>query len=133
MRLNVKIKGKEDFKMEFKVVYNQKDERAKLAKRLCDKVKAEHEEWRTKIRKSTKRQIFENSHNIVLFENIVYVVEHKLGHLRIDDLLTLLSFKNTLMEIRLEWLSSDSSLIGDLSETITDLATMYCGGMEVAA
>jgi hypothetical protein len=108
-------------------------ERAKLAQRLCNKVKAEHEEWQSKIRKSSKRQIFENSHNIVLFENIVYVVEHKLGRLSVSELLTLLSFNNTLLEIRAEWLSGNPSLIGDLSKTITNLAVVYSKEYEVAA
>ena len=113
-----------------------KTEREKLRKRLCDKVRTEHEEWRSKLRKSTKKQIFENAYNIVLFENIVYVVEHKLGHLSVADLLRLLSFDNTLYEIRDEWLSGDSSLLGDLTAAITGLAVSYSAelkGLEVAA
>gem|GEM_PF-5241413 len=122
--------------MKMKVVTTNKTEREKLRKRLCDKVRMEHEEWCSKLRKSTKKQIFENAYNIVLFENIVYVVEHKLGHLNFADLLRLLSFDNTLLEIRDEWLSGDSSLLGDLSATITGLAASYSAelkGLEVAA
>jgi hypothetical protein len=126
----------EKTKMEIKFVKpqsTQNSEREKLMKGLAIKVRTEYEEWRDQTRRLSKRQIFDSAHTAVLFDNIVYVVENKSERLGVNELLVLLSFKNTLAEIQSEWLSGNSTLISDLSKTITKLATHNYGEMEVAA
>jgi hypothetical protein len=99
--------------------------RVKAFMRLCDKVQGEYDEWRVKTLKRSKKQVYESAAAIVLFDNIVYVVKHKLGHLSSDDLQTLMSFDNTLLELQDLWLVRKSPLIDDLTELINVFVSIH--------
>jgi len=110
---------------------NGNDTRKNLMESLQEKVKREYYEWYGKTINLPKKELIEKAHEIMLIENIQYVINYKLEDLSIQSLQKLLSCDNILDAVEYEWLRRDSCFINDLEDAITDFAE--CKKAEVAA
>lgn len=93
-----------------------------LSKLLYHKVEDEYERWISEIKALSPDEIVENAYDIMLFGNIVYILDERPEIIEVDEVRALLSLDDTLLEIQGEWFDRDSSFMSDLEDAICDLA-----------